>query len=65
MIQVKQSVSIASRYGLKACLFDDVKQQAIAYFYDEELANVVAHELNLHFGFDANSMQCLSKSQGG
>ena len=48
MILVKQSVSIADKYGLKVCLFDDVKQQVVAYFYDEALAEVAAGCLN-HF----------------
>jgi hypothetical protein len=46
MILVKQSVSIADKYGLKVCLLDDVKQQVIAYFYDEALAEVAAGCLN-------------------
>jgi hypothetical protein len=46
MILVKQSVSVADKYGLKVCLFDDVKQQAIAYFYDEGMAQVAAEGLN-------------------
>ena len=46
MILVKQSVSIADKYGLKVCLFDDVSQQVIAYFYDEAMAEIAAGCLN-------------------
>jgi hypothetical protein len=46
MILVKRSVSVADKYGLKVCLFDDVKQQVVAYFYDEGMAEIAAEGLN-------------------
>jgi hypothetical protein len=62
MILVKQSVSIVAKYGLKVCLFDDVNQQVVAYFYDDRLADIAAWELNsweLNFStsFHASSMR--------
>jgi len=64
MILVKPSISIAAKYDLKYCLFDNVSQQVVAYFYDVELANIVSWELNFNWGFDTHSVKCLSKSQG-
>jgi hypothetical protein len=46
MILVKQSASVAEKYGLKVCLFDDMKQQVVAYFYDEAMAEIAAGCLN-------------------
>ena len=63
MILVKQSVSVAAKYGLKVCLFDDVKQQVVAYFYDPVLAEIAAWEINFSTSFHTTAMRRLSESK--
>jgi hypothetical protein len=57
MILVKQSMSVAAKYGLKVCLFDDVNQRVVAYFYDEALAKIVALQINFNTLIDITPMR--------